>query len=292
VIDYHLHLWPHGHAASSVSRANVREYCERAAGQGVVEIALTEHLYRFRQFEPLLGKYFRRYPESSMRTLMEEYWHAHNSADLDQYVEEVLAAKNAGLPVVLGLEVDYYEGEMDAIGSLLAGYPFDVLLGSVHWIGPWPFDHVSDSFVQAEWDRIGVEEAWERYTRSLEELAATRAVDVLAHPDLIKVAGHRPTVPGEFYDRMAEAAASSGIAAEVSSAGLRKPVSEIYPSVELLERFSHLGVPVTTASDAHQGSDVAHATDEVATLLKRCGYREISRYRLRRPEGLLLSQDG
>ncbi len=292
MIDYHLHLWPHGHSSTPVTRSHVLQYCEAAAAHGVVEIALTEHLFRFRQFKPLLGHYFRRYPESPMRSLMEEYWHDHNTADLDQYVEEVLAAKQAGLPVVLGLEVDYYEGEMDAIGSLLAGYPFDVVLGSVHWIGPWPFDHVGDSFVQSEWDRIGVDEAWERYTRSLEELAATRSVDVLAHPDLIKVAGRWPSVPGEYYDRMAEAAATCGIAAEVSSAGLRKPVGEIYPSPQLLERFFRCGVPVTTASDAHEGRDVAHGTDAVQTLLRECGYSSVLRYRKRQSEGLLLAQHG
>ena len=69
---------------------------------------------------------------------------------------------------------------------------------------------------------------WDDYTRALEELAATRTVDVLAHPDLCKVTGRRPAVPDEWYDRMAEAAASAGLAAEVSSAGWRKPAAEPY----------------------------------------------------------------
>ena len=46
--------------------------------------------------------------------------------------------------MVLGLEVDYYRGRMDEVADLLAGYPFDVLLGSVHWVGAWRFDDLDD----------------------------------------------------------------------------------------------------------------------------------------------------
>ncbi len=71
----------------------------------------------------------------------------------------------------------------------------------------------------------------------MEELAASGACDVLAHPDLIKVAGYVPDAPAEWWDRIAEAAVASGMAAEVSSAGWRKPVGEQYPALGLLERF-------------------------------------------------------
>ena len=66
------------------------------------------------------------------------------------------------------------------------------------------------------------------------------------------------TAPGEWWDReMAEAAASSAMTAELSSAGWRKPVGEQYLALPLLERFAARGVPFTTASDAHRREDVA-----------------------------------
>jgi histidinol-phosphatase (PHP family) len=81
---------------------------------------------------------------------------------------------------------------MAKVAALLAGYPFDVLLGSVHWLGAWLFDPLDWAQAQQQWAIRGVERVWGDYTRAVEELAGTRAVDVLAHPDLAKVAGHRP----------------------------------------------------------------------------------------------------
>ena len=288
MIDYHLHLWSHSKPSTEATIEQLAAYCEKAAGNGVTEIAITEHFYRFREASALLKGFFRRYDASPVRSLMEEYWERNSTADLDQYVEVGLAAKKAGLPVVLGLEVDYYEGEMAGVAALLSGYPFDVLLGSIHWIQAWPFDHVDDPVVMAEWERVGVEPAWQGYTRALEELAASETVDVLAHPDLVKVAGHRPAVPEEYYDRMAEAAASHSMTAEVSSAGRRKPVNEIYPAPYLLDRFRALGIGVTTASDAHGLGDVADRAEELSQALKVAGYEELTRFSGRKPRATAL----
>ena len=199
-----------------------------------------------------------------------EYYTFHATADLDAYVACAQEAKAAGLPIVIGLEVDYYEGRMDDVAGLLAGYPFDVLLGSVHWVGAWRFDDLDDPASMAEWSVREVDACWDAYTEALEELAASGVCDVLAHPDLIKVAGHAPAAPDEWWDRIAEAAASSGMAAEVSSAGWRKPVGEQYPAAGLLERFVARGVPLTTASDAHRLEHVADRADDLRAVLG-CG---------------------
>lgn len=291
VLDYHLHLWPHGMADHEPSLDELAKYCEIAATKGITEIALTEHLFRFSQAEATLGQFFRKYPDSEMRILMQEYWNDHAKADLDVYVQTVLRAKEAGLPVVLGLEVDYYEGEMDRVADLLRGYPFDVLLGSVHWIETWPFDHISDPIISAEWESVGVEPAWEAYTRSLEELSACGTIDVLAHPDLIKIAGHRPEVPDEYYHRMAEAAAKSKIAAELSTAGWRKPVAESYPGPSLLAMFHQLEVPITTASDSHGTTHIGYEARAATDLAVSAGYRTVTRFRERLPSAVAIKGD-
>lgn len=278
VLDYHLHLWPHGERDRQPSLEVLAAYCEMAEAAGVTEVALTEHLFRFTQADSALGGHWDDDPDPALRADMEVYWRDHARADLDTYVEAVLEAKAAGLPLILGLEVDYYRGRMDKVAALLEGYPFDVLLGSVHWLGAWLFDDIDSQVAVAEWDRRSVESVWRDYTEALEELAASGACDVLAHPDLCKITGRRPTVPDEFYDRMAEAAAASGIAAEVSSAGWRKPVGEAYPAPELLGRFRARGVPVTTASDAHQLDQVAFRTAELRPLLTTAGYTSLRRF--------------
>jgi histidinol-phosphatase (PHP family) len=283
VLDYHLHLWPHGERARQATVEQLAAYCERATEEGVTEIALTEHLFRFDQADAVLGGWWRDEPDGRRRDEMARYWHEHVSADLDAYVETGLAAKAAGLPVVLGMEVDYYPGRMDQVQTLLAGYPFDVLLGSVHWLGTWLFDVLDSASAMAEWDTRRVEDVWDEYTRALEELAATGAVDVLAHPDVCKAAGHRPAVPDEWYDRMAEAAAAAGIAAEINSAGYRTPLAEPYSPPPLLERFKRAGVPITTASDAHRLEHVAMRSADLRAMVVAAGYTTLRAFTDRTP---------
>jgi histidinol-phosphatase (PHP family) len=214
---------------------------------------------------------------------MRDYYDEHARADLDAYVDCVLEAKAAGLPVVLGLEVDYYRGRMEDVASLLAGYPFDVLLGSVHWIGTWRFDDLADPLSMEEWPARHVDDAWSDYVTAIEELAATGTCDVLAHPDLVKAAGHRPVSPEACWDRLTEAAVSSGMAAEFSSAGWRKPAAEAYPAPALLERFVRARVPLTTASDAHRLADVADRSADLALQLTALDVETLRAFRGRRP---------
>jgi len=290
VLDYHLHLWPHGQPSATPRLEELAAYCERAAAAGVTEIALTEHLFRFAQADAVLAGFWEDDPNPALRADMAAYWAEHAHADLDVYVAAVEEAKAAGLPVVLGLEVDYYPGRMDKVAALLDGYPFDVLLGSVHWLGAWGFDNFDNPAVADEWSVRSVDAVWDAYTETLEELAASGTVDVLAHPDLCKVIGRFPSphLVDEFHQRMADAAANAGVAAEVSSAGWRKPVGEAYPAPGLLTRFRERGVPVTTASDAHSLPDVASRSADLRRLLADAGYDELAAFRgrARRPVDL------
>jgi histidinol-phosphatase (PHP family) len=280
VIDYHVHLWRHvPHLSLRASVEQLADYCARAARLGVTELAVTEHSSRFRQVDALVRGWWDQDPNPVRRTETNTCWDEELGADLDQYVDTVLSAKAAGLPVVLGLEVDYIPGRMGEIRALLAGYPFDVLLGSVHWIGAWLFDALDWAQAQRQWASRGVEQIWGDYTRSVQELADTGTVDVLAHPDLAKIAGHRPAAPAEFYDRIAEAARSCGLAAELSSAGWRKPCAEAYPAAGLLARFHDYGVPITTASDAHQVTDIAWRIADLTATAAAAGYSQVTLYR-------------
>ncbi len=279
MIDYHLHLWPHKERDRPPSLEQVASYCDRAASLGVSEVAITEHLFRFEQADRLLGGFWDSEPDGALRQSMARYWDHHAHADMDAYVECVLEAKAAGLPVVLGLEVDLYPGRMDEVAALLRGYPFDVLLGSVHWLGTWRFDDLDDPVSMAEWKARDVDQVWDRYAEAIEEVAASDACDVLAHPDLVKVAGYESSVPAECWDRIADAAAASRKAAELSSAGWRKPAGEPYPARGLIDRLVERGVPFTTASDAHSLGDVAQRSADLRDILADVGVTSLRRFR-------------
>ncbi len=256
----------------------IAEYCDEAARHGVSELALTEHSHRFVDVASVVGPFWQRFGHEPTSAAMAEYWDFHARNSLEAYVTLAQAAKDEGLPVKIGLEVDYYKDQMDVVSELLAQYPFDVLIGSVHWLGTWQLDDIDSDINMHEWRVRDVDQCWKNYTLALDELCATNAVDVLAHPDLIKVAGFIPTGPGEYWDAMAESAARVDISLECSSAGWKKPVGEQYPAEGFLDRLVARGVTFTTASDAHRHERVGERAGDLAAMLEARGVHELATY--------------
>lgn len=276
--DYHLHLHPH---VDSVRPGDppqgeyptdlIERYIEGAATRGVTELGFTEHLYRCREAVAVLGPFWED-PNTpgDLSSLSEEMVASDLTLSLEDYVEAVTTARDRGLPVKLGLEVDFFPETIDSVMELLAPYPWDYLIGSVHWIGGWAIDASHSLF---EFERRGVDIAWEQYFDLESRLAASGAVDVLAHVDVIKKYGIWPTIdPSPWYQAVIEAAAAGGTAVEVSSQGLRNPAAEVYPAPDLLAGFRRAGVPITLASDAHHPSEAGWGHDEVVAAASRAGY--------------------
>jgi histidinol-phosphatase (PHP family) len=284
VIDYHLHLWPHSETSVWYKLDQIAAYCEEAAQNGVHELALTEHSHRFRDVVSVVGPFWQKYGHEPTSPMMAQYfeWHARN--ELDDYVNLALRAKQEGLPVKIGLEVDYYRGQMDDVSALFAQYPFDVLIGSVHWLGTWQFDDIENDVQMKEWTTRSVDGAWRDYTNAIEELAASHSVDVLAHPDLIKVAGYYASDPSECWERMAKAAKSADVSVECSSAGWVKPVKEQYPALGFLDTLVAQGVTFTTASDAHRLERVGERAGDLAAFLEDRGVHQLASYTSRQRE--------
>ena len=281
MIDYHLHIWPHSERSVWFDLDQIAAYCDQAASEGVTELALTEHSHRFVEFRAAIGDFWTRQAHEPTSAQMADYFDFHARNSLDEYVSLAQRAKENGLPVRIGLEVDFCRGQMDVVSDLLAQYPFDVLIGSVHWLGTWQFDDIDNEVQMNEWTVRDVDTCWAQYADSLGELAASHAVDVLAHPDLIKVAGYLPTSTSSFWDAMAEAAISADVSVECSSAGWFKPVNEQYPAVGFLERLVALGSTFTTASDAHRVARVGARVDELAAMLERHGVHQLAAYESR-----------
>jgi histidinol-phosphatase (PHP family) len=222
------------------------KFVDRARERGVDEIGFTEHGYYFAQTRACWSL-----PYQVERCVY----------DLDTYVDAVLEAKRRGLPVKLGLEVDWFPPGDEPLAGLLADYPWDYLLGSVHWLGEAP---VAVDMQPGIWASATVDEVWTMYFAALAQLAASGHVDVLAHPDLAKIFGRRPT--------KIEYPALDGVALEISTAGLHKPVGEIYPDIEMLA--SH--PPITLASDAHEPANVGRDFDRALEHARAAGYDTVT----------------
>jgi histidinol-phosphatase (PHP family) len=164
------------------------------------------------------------------------------------------------------------------MATLLDGYDWDYVVGSVHFLG----DHAVDHDGYEVWDHRSQrpDKLWERYFRTLGEAARTGQFDILAHPDLVKIWGRdRPVPEGDlrrFYELAMEGIAESGIAVEVSTAGLRKPVREIYPAPAFLAMCVDAGCPVALSSDAHVPGDVGRDYERALELLDAVGVRELA----------------
>ncbi len=228
---------------------------------------------------PVLGEFWRDEPSNVAAHTIRMLENERNMA-LDKYVAAITDAKDSGLPVLLGLEVDYFPETIDAALDLLAPYPWDLLVGGVHWIGGFAFDAVE---MISEFNRRGVDQVFQAYFDLETQLAASGAVDVLAHADLVKKHGQRSTAdPSEVYVNLAGRAAASGTLVEVSSAGLTERCQEIYPAPSLLSAFQDAGVGMTAASDTHVPEGAGWGLDLVATHARKAGYSQRAVFRQRR----------
>jgi histidinol-phosphatase (PHP family) len=247
------HEGPIDHTAEAVER-----FVTEAAARGIDEIGLTEHVYYFREFGPLLEN---------------PYQQGRVGHDLETYCDAVVEVKRRGLPVKLGLEVDWIPGRAGELAEILEPYPWDFLLGSVHIL-----DGLAVDGEEGLWERLTVEEVWSRYFAALVELAASGLVDVLAHPDLPKIFGRRPSADevAAHHEETAAAVAEAGVAVEVSTAGLRKPVGELYPDGDLLTRCRDLGVGATLASDAHVPHGAGRDFGLAISHLRAAGYETVT----------------
>ncbi len=109
--------------------------------------------------------------------------------------------------------------------------------------------------------------------------------DILAHPDLVKVWGPGREPEGDprvYYEAAVEAIAESGIAVEISTAGLRKPVGEIYPAPAFAEMCAEAGAPFALSSDAHAPEQVGFEYEQALALLGSLDVTEISVFEGRR----------
>jgi histidinol-phosphatase (PHP family) len=184
------------------------------------------------------------------------------------------------LPVLLGLEMDWLAGRADDLRRFLAPYDWDIVLGSVHWIGAFGFDHLSDPLVVAEWERRDIDDIFADYAALLRDLAASGLCDVLAHPDLPKLAGHRPTSFTPLHDAIIDSARDANCAVELNSNGYRR-TGEPYPALPVLERAHGAGLSITLASDAHAPERVGQRFDDIAAFAALAGYREFVSFEAR-----------
>lgn len=264
--DYHLHLRPDEPDTPPeryFTAANVARYRAAAEAAGIEELGVAEHVHRFRQ---------------ALQVWDHPFWRQEARDDLDAYCE---FARGAGLRV--GIECDFVPGAEQRTAKLLESRDFDYVVGSVHFVGEAAVDHPGFDVWEGGED---ADEVWRHYFEALAACARSGLFDILAHPDLVKVwGGGRPRPRGDLrrhYEPAVEAIAASDIAVEISTAGLRKPVGEIYPARGLAELCVEAGAPFALSSDAHLPEQVGFGYERALDFLAELGVGEIAVFEGRR----------
>ena len=257
ISDYHIHTPLCGHA-----EGRLEEFAEQALARGLTEIGFSDHAPMVSHRDPTVTMDFDELPK----------YH--------KMVENLRAQCKGHLGVRLGIEADFIPGFEEKTEAILKGYPYDYVIGSVHYLDRWAFDSPKGMNV---WEQAEVNDVYHRYYDHLRQSAQSGLFDIMAHVELVKKFGHRATEDmTDEIQNTAEVFKETGVVIEINTSGLRKAAQEIYPSLPALIIYCQKGVPVTFASDAHRPAEVAWEFEKAHALAQQAGYREYVLFKDRR----------
>jgi len=250
-IDLHNHTTRCNHAEGTVD-----EYIQRA-------IELDIDIYGFSEHAPMDFDEKYRLP----------------FCDIDAYFNDILSAKEKykkDINILLGYEVDWLPGHMD---DHILNADVDYLIGSVHFIDKWSFDN--PEFIGG-WKNKNIDEIWQAYFEATEAMAESAKFDIVGHLDLIKVFKFMPKQDVRILAKnVLKAIKKSNMVVEINTAGLRKPIGEMYPSRALLEEIYSLDIPITFSSDAHAVEQIGAGYEMATALAKEIGYTKAVTFKQR-----------
>ncbi|HUW92882.1 MAG TPA: histidinol-phosphatase HisJ family protein [Bacteroidales bacterium] len=249
--DYHIHT------TYSDGRDTPEAYVVAAIKEGLKEIGFSEHI-------ALVSK--------------KQKW-VMDPAILPEYVDHIsrLRRQFPEIAVRLGLELDYIPKREKEIEKIVTSFPFDYIIGSVHYLGEETVDLGPEFYSGKDINQI-----YESYFNLVCEAAATGFYDIIGHPDLVRIHRFSPEKDiSHLYRMMASKFKAHDVAFELNTNGRNKPLNDFYPDKKQLPLFSEHGLPVCVNSDAHFPSRVGQFFDEAYELLKRSGFSEMAVFKNR-----------
>lgn len=255
--DLHMHSKLCGHAVGEID-----QYVERAIELGLEGIGFSFHL-------PI------RIPATYKINVTRE-----ELDFLTGEIERLRGAYGSRIPILFGGEADYLPGNEPEVAELAEAYPFDYLVGSVHFIGEWAFDHPAAAPDYARWDRRTL---YETYFALVRDAVATGLFDIVGHVDLIKKFGHRLEGDwGDIVDALCSEMRRRDVCLEINTAGFDRPAREQYASEAIIRASFAAGVPIIFASDAHAPGEVGRYFGSAVALARAAGYGSYAWFQRRR----------
>ncbi|QDQ01835.1 histidinol phosphate phosphatase domain-containing protein [Lysinibacillus fusiformis] len=258
-------------------------YLHQAKQLGLREVGIVDHLYRFKETRA----YFERYmqlDESAEIGNMQRFWlDSVMTERMGDFVSAITNAKEKwqgqGIALKLGIEADYFVGGEEELASLLQGYPWDYVIGSVHFVEGWGFDNPQTQYIFEKMDAEALREKYAQFFSTVEKMIHSRMFDFVAHLDNFKVFNYQIKDVAflySWYVQIADALVTTRTATEIN-AGLyyRYPVKEMCPGSRFLQVLVEQGVEFTVSSDAHFPDDIGKYTFANTDVLKGLGVHSI-----------------
>ncbi len=244
-VDLHNHTTRCNHATGSM-----KEYIKRA-------IDLNIDIYGFSEHAPMEFDNYYRLSFNEMR-------------DYENDILKLREKYKNSIKILLGYEVDYLQGYID---NRVLNAKVDYLIGSVHFLDKWGFDN--PEFIGG-WESRDIDNIWQEYFDVIRDMAKSGYFDIVGHLDLIKLFKYIPKKDiGVIAKEALKEIKRSNMVIELNSAGLRKPIKEIYPSKYLLTLAYELDIPITFSSDAHAIEQVGFGYYEVKKMAREIGYTKV-----------------
>ena len=270
MLDYHIHI-----EKTPYSREQLMKFLDTGLKRGISEFCITEHIHQFREAKSFLLQGIKR---MCREDIVDTWLYEHFNESVENYINFIDYFRNREYPIKLGCEIDYFEGEEEWIHSFTDKYPWDFVLGSVHWVNGWAIDNP---------DNVGlwkdeVANVYQTYFLLVKKAASSGLFDVIAHFDLVKLFNFQPKRSLKtLLETTVKSIADNGVGIEVNTGGLRRPVKEIYPGREILSLCKQHNIYVTLGSDAHKPEDVGRDFEKAIRLLKQVGYNKVSKFKYR-----------
>ena len=236
----------------------IQKFVDKAVEMNLSEIRLLEHNYRFEEFVPMYDSV------CACSEYVAAWFHrsagAHKFKD---YLELIRKVRQKKYPVEIkfGLEICYFKEFEDLTAELTKDKGFDFLLGSIHFVDNFAFDHKAE-----HWTGMDVDKLYRRYFEDSVSLAKSKIFDGIGHPDAIKLFGHKPSYSlTEYYESLAAELAKSSMYADQNSGAYRRcpETASLGMEKELLRILKKHKVKIITSSDAHCPEDVGDKIKEL-----------------------------
>ena len=271
----------HSHSGQYCTHASgsLESCISEAVSRGFRQFCLTEHIPRWREVDIYPGE------DVTLDHLVDLYDAFYTHA---RRLQQSYRATHPGFELLVGLETEYLRPiDLRILQLLVARYPPDLIVGSVHHVNGTPIDFDGSLWRQAHDACASTADFYNTYLDHQLEVIDRLAPAVIGHFDVILL--YAPDDKKDWLSyagvrerarRNIEAAVGRGALFELNSAALRKGWSTPYPRHDIVAMIQEAGGKFCLSDDSHGPAQVGLNYDRLQDYVRECGIDTLYRVSL------------